>query len=65
MGRRFTWNKPNGTVKSTIDRILVSLEWLEKWSGSKQYAKGRSVLNHCALILKDINIDWGPNCLDV
>jgi len=21
---------------------------------------GRSVSNHCALILKDINIDWGP-----
>jgi len=29
---------------------------------------GRLVSNHCALILKDINIDWGPKlfrCLDV
>jgi len=26
VGRKFTWYKPNGTVKSRIDRILVSLE---------------------------------------
>ena len=57
MGRKFTWYKPNGIVKSRIDRILVSLEWLEKWSGSKQYAEGRSVSDHYALLLKDINID--------
>jgi len=68
LGRKFTGYKPNGTAKSRIDRVLVSLEWLEKWSGSKQYAEGRSVSDHCALILKDINIDWGPKpfrCLDV
>jgi len=57
VGRKFTWYKPNGTVKSRIDRILVSLEWLEEWSGSKLYAEGRSVSDHCALILKEINID--------
>ena len=68
MGRRFTWYKPNGIVKRRIDRILVSLEWLDKWPGSKLYAEGRSVSDHCALILKEINIDWGPKpfrCLDV
>jgi len=68
VGRKFTWYKPNRTVKSIIDRILVSLEWLEKWSGSKLYAEGRSVWDHCALILKEMNIDWGPKlfrCLDV
>jgi len=68
VGRKFTWYKPNGTVKSIIDRILVSLEWLEKWPASKVYAEGRSVSDHCALILKETNIDWGPKpvrCLDV
>jgi len=68
VGRKFTWYKPNGTVKSKIDRILVSLEWLEKWSGSKHYVEGRSVSDHCALILKDIDIDWGLKpfrCLNV
>jgi len=35
VGRKFTWYKPNGTVKRKIARILVSHELLEKWSGSK------------------------------
>jgi len=68
VGRKFTWYKPNGTVKSRIDGVLVSLEWLEKWPGSKLYAEGRSVSDHCALILKEVNIDWDPKpfrCLDV
>jgi len=68
VGRKFIWYKPNRTVKSTINRILVSLEWLEKWSGSKQYAEGRLVFDHFVLILKDINIGLGPKpfiCLDV
>jgi len=58
--RKFTWYKPNETIKSIIDRILVSLEWLEKWPGSKRFAEGILVLDRCALILKDTNIDWGP-----
>jgi len=68
VARKFTWYKPNGIVKSIINRILVSLEWLEKWPGSKLYAEGKSISDHCALILKEINIDWGPKpfrCLDV
>jgi len=68
VGRKFTWYKPNGTIKSRIDRVLISLEWLEKWLGSKLYAEGRTVSDHCALILKDINIVWGLKpfrCLDV
>jgi len=30
-GRKFTLYKPNGTIKSRIDRILVSREWLDIW----------------------------------
>jgi len=29
VGRKFTWYKPNGFVKSRIDRVLVSKDWLE------------------------------------
>jgi len=29
VGRKFTWYKPNGLVKSRIDKVLVSKEWLE------------------------------------
>ena len=29
--RKFTCYKPNGLVKSGIDRVLVSREWLDIW----------------------------------
>jgi len=58
VGRRYTWHKPNGTVKSRIDRILVSSKWLESWPNTKQYVLGMSVSNHCALILKVLDKDW-------
>lgn len=29
LGRRFTWVRPNGSVMSRLDRILVSEEWIE------------------------------------
>jgi len=28
VGRKFTWYKPNGMVKTRIDKVLVSKEWL-------------------------------------
>jgi len=28
VGSKYTWYKPNGTVRSRLDRILVSDEWL-------------------------------------
>jgi len=37
VGRKFTWFKPNGLVKSRIDRVLVSKEWLEFWPNSQQF----------------------------
>jgi len=60
IGRKYTWYKENGKAKSRIDRVLVSLEWLNYWLDSKQYIKGRLVSDHCALLLKPITIDWGP-----
>jgi len=57
MGRKFTWYKSNGMVKSIIDRILVSWECLDKWPNSKQVVLGRSVSDHCALVLKTNSTD--------
>jgi len=59
VGRKYTWYKPNGLIKSIIDRILVSREWLDKWSDSKCHVLDRSVSNHCALVLKTDITDWG------
>jgi len=34
-GRKFTWYKPNGLVKSRIGRVLVLKEWVEAWPHCK------------------------------
>ena len=68
VGRKFTWFKPNGLVKSIIDRVLVSKEWLDLWPNSQQFVLSRSISDHCAVILKEVSVDWGSKpfrCLDV
>ena len=60
IGGKYTWYKENGTAKSRIDRVLVSLEWMEHWSDSKQFILDRQVSDHCALLIKQVTIDWGP-----
>ena len=55
-----TWYRPNGTARSRLDRILVSDLWIETWPGSTQYILSRSVSDHCALVIKNRIIDWGP-----
>jgi len=49
--RKYTRYKPNGLIKSRIDWILVSKEWLDKWPDSRYRVVDRSVSNHCALVL--------------
>ena len=48
VGKKFTWYKLNGVVKSRIDRILVSREWLETYPNSKQCVKQISLWSLCA-----------------
>ena len=60
VGRKFTWYKPNGSVKSRIDRVLVSREWLDAWPDCKQFVLSRTVSDHCALVFKNSIVDWGP-----
>jgi len=60
VGRKFTWYRHNGTVRSRLNRAIVSDEWLLQWPGSKQYVLSRQVSDHCALVVKNSVIDWGP-----
>jgi len=60
--------KLNGMVKSIIDRVLVSKEWLKVWPNCQQFVLSRSISDNCAVILKEVSVDWGPKpfrCLDV
>jgi len=58
VGKKYTWFKSNGFAKSRLDRVLVSEEWLHKWSMSKLYVQPREVSYHCAIIVKSYVKDW-------
>ena len=60
VGKKYTWFKANGMAKSRIDRVLVSEEWLQRWPMCKQYVQRREVSDHCALMIKCLDKDWGP-----
>lgn len=60
VGRRFTWYGPNGAVKSKLDRFLVSEEWTSKWSVSTYFILDRNFSDHCPILLRSKNVDWGP-----
>ena len=59
-GIKFSWYKPNGLVKSRIDRVLVSKEWVEVWSHCKQLVLSRLVSDHCAIVIRDKYVHWSP-----
>ena len=60
VGRRFTWCRPNGNAMSRLDRFLLSDDWLVHWPDSTQFVLDRDYSDHCPILLKSKNIDWGP-----
>lgn len=63
LGRRFTWYHPNGRAMSRIDRVLISEEWGSLWGESSLWVLPRDVSDHCPLVLKEAEWDWGPRPL--
>lgn len=63
--RIFTWYKSGGLTKSILYRFLVSEEWLKTWPNLSQFILNRTYLDHCPLILKYNNDDWGPKSFKV
>ena len=59
-GSSFTWIRPNGSVKSRLDRFLVSDQWLSTWPDSCQHVLPRDFSDHCPTILQTKLVDWGP-----
>lgn len=52
--------KADGSTMSRLDRFLLSEEWLNEWPELSQWGLKRSVSDHCAVILKERDINWGP-----
>ena len=60
VGSSFTWIRPNGSVKSRLDRFLVSEQWLSLWPDSCQHVLQRYFSDHCPIILQTKMVDWDP-----
>ncbi|GKV44689.1 hypothetical protein SLEP1_g51849 [Rubroshorea leprosula] len=60
IGRKFTWYQASGRSMSRIDRVLLSDGWLSMWSEARQWGLCRSVSDHCPIVLKHQQVDWGP-----
>ena len=59
-GGNFTWFRPNGSVKSRLDRFLVSDQWLALWPDTSHHVLYIDYPDHCPIILKTKLVDWGP-----
>jgi hypothetical protein len=59
-GRTFTWSHPNGVSMSKLDRFLLSEGWADTWTNPVVWALPRDVSDHCPIILRYNDVDWGP-----
>ncbi|GKV03082.1 hypothetical protein SLEP1_g15450 [Rubroshorea leprosula] len=60
IGRKYTWYHSSGKSMSRLDRFLMTEEWLMNWSETRQWGLRRSLSDHCPVLLRDFNINWGP-----
>ncbi|GKV12577.1 hypothetical protein SLEP1_g23703 [Rubroshorea leprosula] len=58
--RRYTWYKPDGTARSRLDRFLMSSEMYNSGGEWIQQGLPRNIYDHCAMVLKSKQTDWGP-----
>lgn len=59
-GKNFTWFRPNGSSMSRLDRCLVTLAWLDSWPHCVQHVLDREFSDHCPIVLKHMDQEWGP-----
>lgn len=59
-GRRFTWVGQGGLKLSKLDRFLLSRELLDLWTDLAVVALERCFTDHCPIILKTSNANFGP-----
>ncbi|GKV29990.1 hypothetical protein SLEP1_g38860 [Rubroshorea leprosula] len=68
--RKFTWYRSDGSAKSRLDRFLLSDGMINFWGDCCQIGLNRTTSDHCPVMLKKVNSNWGPkpfrtlNCWD-
>lgn len=58
-GKEFTCFSQSTSATSRIDRILFCENWLREWGTQIQLALDRNVSDHCPIVLKQPEEDWG------
>nr|GEU60297.1 putative RNA-directed DNA polymerase, eukaryota, reverse transcriptase zinc-binding domain protein [Tanacetum cinerariifolium]GEU60379.1 putative RNA-directed DNA polymerase, eukaryota, reverse transcriptase zinc-binding domain protein [Tanacetum cinerariifolium] len=58
-GRRFIRVSDNGEKFSNLDRFFVSKEFKQKWGNLATIALDQKLSDHCPIILKDSDVDFG------
>lgn len=58
--RKYTWYRSDGGAMSRLDKFLVFEAWLNTWTNSSEWGLQIGLSDHCAVMLRDKVIDWGP-----
>ncbi|GJW03798.1 RNA-directed DNA polymerase, eukaryota [Tanacetum coccineum] len=59
-GRRFTRVSDDGLKFSKLDRFLLNDEFNNLWGNISVVALDRKLSDHCPIVLKDVELDFGP-----
>ncbi|XP_071740791.1 uncharacterized protein [Rutidosis leptorrhynchoides] len=59
-GKRFTRMCDNGVKFSKLDRFLIFENFNQMWEELSVLALERKLLDHCPIVLRDRDIDFGP-----
>ncbi|GJU27325.1 transposon TX1 [Tanacetum coccineum] len=59
-GRKFTRVSDDGLKFSKLDRFLLNGEFYNLWGNLSVVALDRKLSDHCPIVLKDIDLDFGP-----
>ncbi|GJW75582.1 RNA-directed DNA polymerase, eukaryota [Tanacetum coccineum] len=64
-GRKFTRVSDDGVKFSKLDRFLLNNEFCNLWGNLSVVALNRKLSNHCPIVLKDVDLDFGPRPFQV
>ncbi|GJZ84480.1 putative RNA-directed DNA polymerase [Tanacetum coccineum] len=59
-GRKFTRVSDDGLKFSKLDRFLLNEEFMKLWGNTSVVALDRKLSDHCPIVLKDVDLDFGP-----
>ncbi|GKE14884.1 transposon TX1 [Tanacetum coccineum] len=59
-GRKFTRVSDDGMKFSKLDCFLLNEKFNEMWGNLSVVALDRKLLDHCSIVIKDVELDFGP-----